>query len=64
MNVTKEQRLVGTLSPADLRRAVTTEGLHIPGNAAVNFYVMSDGKRIPITFGLCFEVILDAEKQG
>lgn len=64
MNVTKETRLVGTLSLDDLRRAVKQEGLHIPANSVTNFYLMHNGQRLPLVFGLCFEVITDAEKQG
>jgi len=64
VNVTKEDRLVGSLNPADLRRALAAEGLHVPSNSITNFYVMVDGQRIPVTYGVCFEVILNAEKQG
>lgn len=64
MNVTKEERLVGMLNNTDLRRALAAEGLHAPSNSVTNFYVMADGKRVPVTAGVCFEVIVDAEKQG
>lgn len=63
MNVCKEERLVGSLTPADLRRAVAAEGLHIPSNSVVSFYVMFDGRRLPVTYGVSFEVIIDAKNE-
>jgi hypothetical protein len=67
VNVAKEERLVGTLTTDDLRRALEREGLVIPKGGALGFYVVVNGKhggteRVHVGYGLSFEVITDQRK--
>jgi hypothetical protein len=70
VKVTKEEKLVGSLSTEDLIRAIEREGLVIPKGASIGLFITVDGphggvERIHVGYGVAFEIILPhAQKQG